>query len=1095
MDNLFSDVEESESDDEVVEIVGNENKVPTNEINESESDEYMEELVENENKVPTNEINESESDEDEVVFGNENKIPTKEINESESDEDMVEFVGNENKDSTNKIDVISRKGQEKKRQTIENSEANLKSKYDEGFDSEYEDDDDVSDVDEQIERHTNFLAAEEIAIPLNSEKSKQMNSPIKSISLDSNDESDDDDDESDLEVIEEHFEDDFEDTMESKKNALPPKDKEEKQVVTEIWQKPATESFTTDLDKNSFSKCYNGEVAKENKEKVDSMINSYLDNLLTKREKWEGRGVKASSPSSSGAPSPAPGSPDSGLASPEPTEERGHLGPVSSKKKPFYIDNSEEQPKKVESQQSRKSKGGQRAQGSKAKVVGKPRARKALELPQSEVELAKPGAVVLEEAADGKEKNKEEDEKEDNNKEETLDDYKTMNEALEVCRYCKELALIGFSPCPAIVKQNQNQKIESEIDLDVDFFFETLYNESMGDYMFFADDVDPLPEEDIKVLKGEKDGNPLASLCSECSDDFYWQLEKRFDLREPHSCPLTRHKARVVGGILLGEPPLCQKMDKCLRSECEGGVGDVLPISKKVGDTREERRRAPYSRRDQIKCGKCQYHFFSIESLSNHATKFHPVEMNKGLRESEQPRPGEQKVGKEVTKTNNSGLYNRSEQALKENDARKGNSVVRSADPPKCRFCKLDISLGPQCPEREKKSPIIDYFDADSFLEREFINSMGVQDLTPGSKDVKVFTPEEMAVFEESPSDLKSLCLECHDDFFWPGASHTCLFTSHGKRVVGGELLGNLPCADKTNSVRDCRICSPKASDPEHLNNRKVTQEKVVPSKSLKRSAEQVLPSKSLKRPAENILLNLPKSTKIMLNGRSLNNSTTTTKRKQTSSFDCSLCGVSCKSYYFLNKHKQTPCKQLSTKKVQLNSRVSIQYQPDVRRAGIENEVTEHKILEAFRKVDHLQQESDSYLPCLYCNTKFYNPNNLIAHLSAKHGIDYENAIPCIYCEEEFKDESKLATHVEEEHEREVSPITVEVKQEDFKIMISQEQLEINRELYELDEEAGLEEKRYLAKMKEADDTIDNLKDNMLQGYPNIKIEPVWMSS
>ena len=91
-------------------------------------------------------------------------------------------------------------------------------------------------------------------------------------------------------------------------------------------------------------------------------------------------------------------------------------------------------------------------------------------------------------------------------------------------------------------------------------------------------------------LKGEKDGNRLASLCSECSDDFYWVLEKRFDLREPHSCPLTRHKARVVGGILLGEPPLCQKMDKCLRSECEGGVEDVLPISKKVGVAREERR-------------------------------------------------------------------------------------------------------------------------------------------------------------------------------------------------------------------------------------------------------------------------------------------------------------------------------------------------------------------------------------------------------------------------------------------------------------------------------------------------------------------------
>merc|ERR1719209_2820492 len=45
MDNLFSDVEESESDEDVVELVGNENKVPTSEINESESDQDVEELV------------------------------------------------------------------------------------------------------------------------------------------------------------------------------------------------------------------------------------------------------------------------------------------------------------------------------------------------------------------------------------------------------------------------------------------------------------------------------------------------------------------------------------------------------------------------------------------------------------------------------------------------------------------------------------------------------------------------------------------------------------------------------------------------------------------------------------------------------------------------------------------------------------------------------------------------------------------------------------------------------------------------------------------------------------------------------------------
>ena len=95
------------------------------------------------------------------------------------------------------------------------------------------------------------------------------------------------------------------------------------------------------------------EATNEEVKNVDILINSYLNNLLIKREKWElvGRDNKRMKSEGGNSPSPpptpqyslarpSPGSPDSGVWSPEPAEEEegdgedelGRVSNVSPKK-------------------------------------------------------------------------------------------------------------------------------------------------------------------------------------------------------------------------------------------------------------------------------------------------------------------------------------------------------------------------------------------------------------------------------------------------------------------------------------------------------------------------------------------------------------------------------------------------------------------------------------------------------------------------------------------------------------------------------------------------------------------------------------------
>ena len=144
-------------------------------------------------------------------------------------------------------------------------------------------------------------------------------------------------------------------------------------------------------------------------------------------------------------------------------------------------------------------------------------------------------------------------------------------------------------------------------------------------------------------------------------------------------------------------------------------------------------------------------------------------------------------------------------------------------------------------------------------------------------------------------------CPQCHDDFFWPTPSHSCVFTAHGKVVVGGQLVGNLPCLDQTvPPPPDCRVCPPwikcvqcsatfrgKVELKAHTEIDHPVKRNTVPStqsgqpqteareKDFERKVRgpynkskirvnqikvpttwQVLPSKPLKRSAENILFN-----------------------------------------------------------------------------------------------------------------------------------------------------------------------------------------------------------------------------------------------
>ena len=656
-----------------------------------------------------------------------------------------------------------------------------------------------------------------------------------------------------------------------------------------------------------------------------------------------------------------------------------------------------------------------------------------------------------------------------------------------------------------------------------------------------------------------------------------------------------------------------------------------LPFEAREEDPKSKARRT-YNKSN--KCEKCDERFISKDALSKHIDSVHSVRIVEVGRGVKMVLPSKQleklSVTKEVAKQDKLSskkiqensptkhgrkeeegtvLYRRSEQAEKENEARRENSVVKWSDRPNCRFCKSNTFLDLQCPEREKKAPALDLFDAEAFLEAEFRKLMGDQ----VSDDVEVFSSEDLSVLEEAKSEDVPRCVECQDDFFWPTPSHSCVFTAHGRVVLGGKLVGDLPCLDQNRPPPlDCRVCPPwlkcgqcletfsgkdelkvhkETNHPAklitgpspHLAKAKVIQRKVATNL-------QVLPSKPfskpLKRPAEAFLLNLPKSTRIELNGQWLNarsvglagaclkapakklverqcddcgekfgsatafgehlfdplsdmfvcmecasegqqqigdfpNQCQLTKHKksdhrkrQNGNFVCPSCGLSCKSRYLLKKHteKRNPCNQISAGRLSsmkmrlpLSSTVSIRYAPMDAPMEVDNrgEVTESLILEAFKNVENRRLEPESSLPCLYCANIFNNTNKLINHMKKKHNVQYENdsyLIPCIYCDEEFKDKDELREHVEESHERDVSPLTVEVNQEDLKMLFPQEPLEVKKEIFpdyrEFEEEVELNERVE----GEPDDKLEigeHLKDfeeeRIMQENTDIKMEPVWI--
>ena len=639
-----------------------------------------------------------------------------------------------------------------------------------------------------------------------------------------------------------------------------------------------------------------------------------------------------------------------------------------------------------------------------------------------------------------------------------------------------------------------------------------------------------------------------------------------------------------------------------------------MPIVAREENTKNIVRR-PYNYHKSHKCETCGQRFSSKEALEKHMASIHTVkilEVGKGFRTVLPTKQVEKlPVAKEVTKEDtmssktvqDSSLYRRSEQAEKDDEARRENSIIRSSDRPNCRFCKSESFLDLECPERKKKAPVLDVFDSEAFLEAEFRKFM--RDQVPD--DTKVFTPEDLEVLQETKSEHMPRCPECHDDFFWPTPSHSCVFTAHGRVVVGGQLVGNLPCLDQTvPPPPDCRVCPPwikcvqcsatfrgKAELKAHKEIDHPVKRNTVPStqsgqpqteareKDFERKVRgpynkskirvnqikvpttwQVLPSKPLKRSAENILFNLPKSTRIELNGEWLNarqnitkeriqaparklklvqrqcddcgekfdsatafgehlsdplsdmfvcmkcasegqeeigdfpNQCQLTKHKKSDHvkqsndhFGCSSCGLSCKSRFLLKKHTQSTmsCKQISARqllstgklKMPLNSAVSIHYSPDVATPmEVDNgkEVTESVILAAFKKVETLQKEPYSNMPCLYCAKMFNNTVKLIMHMNEKHNVEYENdsyLIPCIYCDEEFKDKGKLKKHTEENHKRNISPMTVEVNHEDFKMLFPQEQVKVKQEIFpdyrEFEEKVGSEDKVELDELVEGE--------------------------
>merc|ERR1712129_435468 len=112
--------------------------------------------------------------------------------------------------------------------------------------------------------------------------------------------------------------------------------------------------------------------------------------------------------------------------------------------------------------------------------------------------------------------------------------------------------------------------IQEEITWDVEIYFQSLYEEYMGDCEehVFAGDIGDILEDDVVPEE-------YVKACNECVDDFYWTTgdpatENGYwaRLKFRHECFFIQHNTRVVGGKIIDNVPKCLADEKA-SSECK----------------------------------------------------------------------------------------------------------------------------------------------------------------------------------------------------------------------------------------------------------------------------------------------------------------------------------------------------------------------------------------------------------------------------------------------------------------------------------------------------------------------------------------------
>ena len=116
---------------------------------------------------------------------------------------------------------------------------------------------------------------------------------------------------------------------------------------------------------------------------------------------------------------------------------------------------------------------------------------------------------------------------------------------------------------------------------------------------------------------------------------------------------------------------------------------------------------------------------------------------------------------------------------------------------------------------KDKKSRLEEDFDVFSYFEQMYSESMeGCEPTAEISTDDKDFDCEVLSSSGlNTPEIHGKRCDECEDDFFWPSSCHTCIFTLHNVRILGGERLGS--CLHSPCLVCICIQCHGKSFSSE----------------------------------------------------------------------------------------------------------------------------------------------------------------------------------------------------------------------------------------------------------------------------------------